>query len=85
MITNSSWVILCPPTEGVATQATVTVLGQPPEPFPSEEIGMYKINLYVHSIEFPTCCLVADNLDSLRSLVFCKQLVHTVATCGGIS
>ena len=41
VITDNSWVILCPPTEDVASQA-VTVLSQLPEVLPTVDIGMYK-------------------------------------------
>ena len=49
VITDSSLVILCPPTEEVTSQATVTVSGEPSELFSSEEIGMHKNDMYMHS------------------------------------
>ena len=42
VITESNWVVLCPPTDDVSSQAAVPVPGEPPELLPSEEIGMYK-------------------------------------------
>ena len=41
VITDSSWVVLCPPTADVTSQAAAPVSGDPPELLPSEEIGTY--------------------------------------------
>ena len=49
VITDSSWVILCPPTEDVTSQAIITVSGEPSELLSSEEIGMHKNSHAIHT------------------------------------
>ena len=51
VITNSDWVVLCPPTEDVTSQSTIIIPGEPSEPLPSEEIGMHKNHFYVCNIK----------------------------------
>lgn len=70
MVTDNGWVILCPPTEDVISQAIITVSGHPPELSPSEEIGMHKMIRFVcHIINI---LLAANSLDGLRNVVLCK-------------
>lgn len=48
VITDSDWVILCPPSEDVTSQATVPILGEPHGLLPSEEIGTHKNLLIIY-------------------------------------
>lgn len=77
VITESSWVVLCPPTDDVSSQAAVPVPGEPPELLPSEEIGMYKItsSVYMHNFKFSTC-LATSNLEELRNFVLGKYHIN---------
>ena len=47
VITDTRWVIQCPPTEDVVLQATVTILGEPPKQLSSKEIGICMQKIYL--------------------------------------
>lgn len=59
VITDSSWVVLCPSTEDVTSQATIIVPGEPPQLLQSREIGTHtKITFMYATSNINFLCVV---------------------------